>query len=62
MCTTSSTCYTMFDQWIVRWYLFYKFMFINPKPSVLFVDIVNNYPVTKNKPIYHIRISEQMKW
>ena len=24
--------------------------------------IVNYYPVTKNKPIYHIRISKQMKW
>ena len=23
--------------------------------------IVNNYPVTKNKPIYHVRISKQMK-
>ena len=25
-------------------------------------DIVNNYPVTKNKLIYHARISKQMKW
>ena len=25
------------------------------------VYIVNNYPVTKNKPIYHVRISKQMK-
>ena len=23
--------------------------------------ILNNYPVTKNKPIYHVRISKQMK-
>ena len=23
--------------------------------------IVNNHPLTKNKPIYHARISEQMK-
>ena len=28
-------------------------------PEVLY--IVNNYPVTKNKPIYHVRISKQMK-
>ena len=26
------------------------------------VFIVNNHPLTKNKPIYHARISEQMKW
>ena len=25
-------------------------------------EIVNNHPLTKNKPIYHARISEQMKW
>ena len=24
--------------------------------------IVNNYPVPKNKQIYHVRISKQMKW
>ena len=24
--------------------------------------IVNNYSVTKNKPIYHTRISKKMKW
>ena len=26
------------------------------------IYIVNNHPLTKNKPIYHARISEQMKW
>ena len=25
------------------------------------VGIVNNYSVTKNKPIYHVRISKQIK-
>ena len=24
-------------------------------------DIVNNHPLTKNKPIYHARISKQVK-
>ena len=29
--------------------------------NYLIIDIVNNYPVTKNKPINHTRISKQMK-
>ena len=31
-------------------------------PNLYEIHIVNNYPLTKNKPIYHARISKQMKW
>ena len=28
----------------------------------VYIHVVNNYPVTKNKPIYQARNSKQMKW
>ena len=34
----------------------YMYIFI-----IIILVIVNNYPVTKNKPIYQVRISKQMK-
>ena len=36
--------------------------FSHKEAQIKDTEIVNNHPLTKNKPIYHARISEKMKW